>query len=605
MTIQANFPNVQPSLLLDFANARQLPPSVTFTRATTAAYYDGNTTAKAEENLVYYSQEFDNGVWTPVNTSIVANNTTAPDGTATADKVVIAANTSYHDAFANSFPRVANQQYTHSIYVKAGTGIPAVYLYSNRDAVGLIAKFDISAGTYIGNAGGDGYGAFDSYSITSVGSGWYRITATFTAASNSYSTFTLGISTTTADTVVPIAGNGTDFCYIWGAQLEQRSSATAYTVTTTQPITNYIPVLLTAGGGQPRFDHNPTTSESLGLLIEEQRTNLFSYSSQFDDAYWTKANCSITANANVAPDGTLSADLATATSGLEEIYINTTKAASAITYTLSIYVKPYSGVTNSFVLYLSDNSTGQATGSYDFSSVTASATNGTWANSSATITSVGNGWFRCTLTSTSPANTGLLPGFTWGSTSGQAVFLWGAQLEAASFPTSYIPTTSAAATRAADFASMTGANFTSWFNNGEGTFYSEVSFPAPAYNSSNTYHFEASDGTASNRLIGYTGGSQAQMFVSNGGTTQAAIVSTSPPAINTSYRCAFLYEVNNFALSVNAQTPVTDTSGTVPPANKLNIAANYAASEPLNGWMKKLAYYPQAVTSAQLQALTS
>jgi hypothetical protein len=233
---------------------------------------------------------------------------------------------------------------------------------------------------------------------------------------------------------------------------------------------------------------------------------------------------------------------------------------------------------------------------------------------SGTIQSVGNGWYRATLIVTAASTTVEFritasnsnnTTWTFAGDGFSGFYVWGAQAELGSFPTSYIPTTSASATRAADFASMTGVNFTRWFNNGEGTFYSEVSFPAPAYNSSNTYHFEVSDGTSSNRLIGYTGSAQAQMFVSNGGATQVGILSTSPPAINTSYRCAFLYEVNNFALSVNAQTPVTDTSGTVPSVKQLNIAANYAASEPLNGWMKKLAYYPQAVTSAQLQALTS
>jgi hypothetical protein len=83
MTISANFPNVQPSLLLDFANAKQLPPQVTFTRATTAAYYDGSTTALAEQNLLLYSQTFNTAFWTRNAVTVTNNAVTAPDGTNT------------------------------------------------------------------------------------------------------------------------------------------------------------------------------------------------------------------------------------------------------------------------------------------------------------------------------------------------------------------------------------------------------------------------------------------------------------------------------------------------------------------------------------------
>jgi hypothetical protein len=85
MAISNLYPISCPSLNLDFANVKFLDPRITFTRASSARYYNGVTTAKAEENLLLYSQEFDNAAWTKTNTTATANATTAPDGTTTAD----------------------------------------------------------------------------------------------------------------------------------------------------------------------------------------------------------------------------------------------------------------------------------------------------------------------------------------------------------------------------------------------------------------------------------------------------------------------------------------------------------------------------------------
>ena len=590
MSIQSNFPNLKPSLLLDFANTKQLDNRVTFTRSTPAVYYDGKTTAMAEQNLVQYSQEFDNAVWTKSNTTIVANNTTAPDGTSTADKVVIAANTTYHDAFANGFLRIANQTYTHSIYVKAGTGIPAVYFYTNRDAVGLIAKFDISAGTYIGNAGGDGYGAFDSYSITSVGSGWYRITATFTAISNSSSTFTLGISTTTANTVVPITGNGTDFCYIWGAQLEQRSSATAYTATTTQPITNYIPVLLTAGGNQPRFDCNPTTGESLGLLIEEQRTNINTYSATFDD--WGSIG-SQSGGPTLVPNGTISG-ITVNRIGPNNLYKFINVSAST-TYTASIYAKANFGTLLNFGFEAGFGVYGVCI--FNLSNGTISSTA---SGTTATITSVGNGWYRCTVTgtTTSGATQVILHIASNGTDYTTAIKVWGAQLEAASFATSYIATTSASATRTADLAYMDGANFSSWYRPNDSTVFVDFATKGSPVNGV----FAINDGTVNNIVCDYRA-AQGYGIVKYNPNSVTLDIGTSNDGVRT--RIAVGAKPANYAATKNAGTISSSTFAVSPPANKLWIGNIDSGGWPLNGTIYKLAYYPLRVTDAQMQALTS
>ena len=87
MSIQANFPNLKPTLLLDFANTKQLDNRVTFTRSTPAVYYDGKTTAMAEQNLILQSQTIGNAGWLLVNTALVSDAGVAPDGTTTADQL--------------------------------------------------------------------------------------------------------------------------------------------------------------------------------------------------------------------------------------------------------------------------------------------------------------------------------------------------------------------------------------------------------------------------------------------------------------------------------------------------------------------------------------
>ena len=75
---------------------------------------------------------------------------------------------------------------------------------------------------------------------------------------------------------VTVADDG-GFVYVWGAQLEKRDAVTSYTATSGTPITKYQPKLMTSSPDHARFDHDPITGESKGLLIEENRTNLITY----------------------------------------------------------------------------------------------------------------------------------------------------------------------------------------------------------------------------------------------------------------------------------------------------------------------------------------
>jgi hypothetical protein len=599
MTIQANFPNVQPSLLLDFANAKQLPPQVTFTRATSATYYDGSTTAKAEQNLVTYSQEFDNAAWIKESSTVTANSTAAPDGTTTADTLTASAATASH-LMQRLVTTVASEPQGYSIYAKYST---AQYIGFGFTSGGLSSAWayvtvDIQNGTITQTTNGGGAGITISGSIASVGNGWYRIQVLGNyTQTNTYPTILIvdtGTPSYTAFGNYPWAATGTEAVFIWGAQMEQRSAATAYTATTTQPITNYVPVLLTAGGGQPRFDHNPTTSESLGLEIEEQRTNLHRYSAAFDGTVYTVEAGSYLNNTIVSPSGDITG--AAIIEG-NTFYTRSTIAVTVTTsteYTYSAYFKK--GLRSQVLMEMYTNSND---GTAVFDLVAGTVVGGDVAR--ATITDVGNGWYRCTLRSTTTGTS--LSLFSYPAIGGSysythvegatGIFIWGAQLEQSSFATSYIPTTTAAATRAADDVSITGNNFTSWFSSQQGTIYIESNFQKIGTRT------PAQFGSSFTNRYGYYFASDVLTYFDG---SSYIIVS----GLSSVTKIAGTLTINDIAASCNNSSAYA-LSGATSKANVnfLQIGNGIGVNEIICGTIKKLAYYPVRVTNAQLQALTS
>jgi hypothetical protein len=602
MTIQANFPSVRPSLLLDFQNTKQLDSRITYTRASTATFYNGVSTAMAEQNLFLTSQELNTGTnWGLNLLAITANTTTAPDGTTTADSVIPSASAGQH-YFVNISPNnlVITTNVTFSLYVKpngytrfglkeqGSTGAQAVYECSST---GSVVASDVGTGSNL------------TTTITAEANGFYRIRLSVTLSSgtpglrlfvidSAYTSGNLNTYSWTPD--------GTSGVYAWGAQAENRLTLTAYTATTTQAITNYIPVLQTAASGVARFDNNPTTGESLGLLIEESRTNLILYSSQFDNASWTKSQSSITADTIVAPDGTLTGDkLVENTAATAQHYTyQLGKTITATSNTASVYLKAGERTSVYFVIYDGSN-----VGAYF--NLTSGTITSNDSGVTSSITSVGNGWYRCIITRTTSASANggmsILP-VVAGSTSYtgdgySGLFMWGAQLEAGAFATSYIPTVASQVTRAADAASMTGTNFSSWYNQGEGTFYTD----SQTYSASGTasVYYAFLDG---NNYIAEKIHSDQHIRVVYGGTTVANI-SGGTEVSNTFYKVAGAYKTNDFALSLNGATVVTDTAGNVPTGlTTFNIGSSTTY---LNGTIKKIAYYPLRLSNTNLVALTS
>jgi hypothetical protein len=176
----------------------------------------------------------------------------------------------------------------------------------------------------------------------------------------------------------------------------------------------------------------------------------------------------------------------------------------------------------------------------------------------------------------------------------------------AAFATSYIKTEAATVTRNADAASMTGTNFSSWFNNAEGTLYGEVSSAATAVAGAGRRIANINDGTESNRITIARGGAGGVSvgFVTVGGATQANFAGD----FSFPTKVILAYKVNDFDASVNGTAFADDTSGTVPVVNRMTIGdvvTGGSGPQNINGTIRKIAFYPSRLADAQLVALTT
>lgn len=361
-----------------------------------------------------------------------------------------------------------------------------------------------------------------------------------------------------------------------------------------------------AASGVARFTHDPVTLASLGLLIEESRTNLLQRSEEFSNVYWTTQNASVTADASSDPAGTTAADklTETATTAFHRIYA-LVSVTSGTAYTFSVFVK---AAERGFVqLNLNTQFTKYA--NFDLSTGTV----GTSTATTATATQFPGGWWRLAITATASAtgigeiNVCIVQSNTaasfqsYAGTAGSGLFLWGAQVEAGAFATSYIPTTSATVTRAADVATMTGTNFSSWYRQDEGTLV--ASFLSTGTTGSKFVQISALDGVANNSGIGFVDGSTRAANVFIASFNIQASFSTSLPTSQQSV--AIAYKANDFAASFGGGAVSTDTSGSLPTPTVLYIGNGPVTGQQAAGTISRIRYYRRRLPNANLQTLTT
>jgi hypothetical protein len=332
----------------------------------------------------------------------------------------------------------------------------------------------------------------------------------------------------------------------------------------------------------------------LGLLVEEQRTNLLVRSEEFDNASWTVATATITANTGTSPAGTTTVDTVAST-GTSVVSQSITKAASVTTYSASLFVK---GTVNALSLTIDDGATvnrGRVVFNLSTGAISSTNNDGDFTGTSGTITSYANSWYRIAVTTTSNSATSARLRFFW-TGSGTSIDAWGAQLEAGAFPTSYIPTTTATVTRSADVASISGSNFSGWFNASEGSIYTD---------NSNTNRVWAclSDGTTSNRLD--VRGSSATTAVARtviSGSESWAISRTVSLTGGGYIKTATAIGASDaFVVDGGA---VGTAAGNDAAVNQLRIGARVDGVDPVSGHIRRLTYWPQRLSNTTLQQIT-
>lgn len=531
--------------------SRTFDQIINFTRTSAATFTGSNGLVQntpQSVNLLTFTQEFDNAGWAKTNATIAANSIAAPDTTNTADTITAgAANATVLQAFtASAVP------YTFSVWLRRLTGTGNV-------------EITVDGTTYVAVA------------VTTT---WTRFSTTLTPAAG---TRNAGIRVVTS----------ADAVYAWGAQLQTGSTATTYT-------RNF------GGLFPPRFDYNPVTLAPRGLLMEEQRSNLLTFSDQFNNAIWGASNLTVVANSSVSPDGTSNADLIyPTTSGLARILRSTAAlVTSGVAYAQSVYVK----AAGFRWVYLNGVNAASADNNAWFDLQT--GTLGTvGATTTASITPVGNGWFRISASGlagttnffwVAPVDANGVITSTANGTNG--ILVWGGQLEAGTFPTSYIPTVASQVTRTGDFSLISDPNFTPWYNQSEGSLFVDAeSFGATTLIARSSV---LSDGTLANLMQTYAGPTGWAVGGDASGVSQFNLGFFSTYTPNVPAKFAFAFRNNDFVATVNGATPVADTSGTVPIVSQFNIGSLPAGNQ-FNGRIRRIVFYPTRLTNAQLQALTT
>jgi hypothetical protein len=354
-------------------------------------------------------------------------------------------------------------------------------------------------------------------------------------------------------------------------------------------------LLALATNNQPRFDFNPATLICKGLLIEESRTNILLYSNDFSNAAWTLTSATLGAT-TTSPDGTSNAVLVDVSANAYNVR-RTANLATTGTYAMSVYLK--AGSVSSVNVFLSISTLFRATFNLSTGAVSAIGASLTTAYSE----NAGNGWWRCTVVG---AITSVTAQAGFGLSTTGTFYAYGAQQELGAFATSYIPTEASALTRNADVATMTGTNFSDWYNQPEGALSCEFAFIG--YDLANRDRMASITDATGNEEIGIIQNSTngyGRFEVVDGGANQALLncINTTMVA-GTTYQICGTYKINSFCGSGSLGSQATDASGTIPTPDRMCIGGNGPGTTTaiFNGHMKSINYWPQRITNNETLA---
>ena len=401
---------------------------------------EGLLVEEARTNFALYSEDLTQSVWGKNSTSVTFHGTVTPSGSTNGNKLTKTAT-----AFASmtqAFTATVGESYSFSVFVKAGTNDTATILLTGDNGATLSARlvFNIASGVVTD------YGSTDliGYNVREVGGGWYRFQCSATLTTNSnpkvyiYPDFYN-------------QANAGDI-YIWGAQLEQGSfptspiqeSATFNSRASTATYYDSTGTLQTAAIDEARYTYNPADLTAPPVLMDEvERTNLALYSEDLTGVFWLTAGVTKTADSLITTVGSQ----VVLTSG-------NVSSISGAPYTGTWEFSKSSYTLGDGVFFSIDDTTSTNRGIATFNVSDMSLINisnqGTFSNTYANIIDLGD-TFKIVLTTTVVGTSIRMRMFnvTANTLSGSTVCPR-RQLEQGSYPTSYIPTTTAAVTRSAD-----------------------------------------------------------------------------------------------------------------------------------------------------------
>jgi hypothetical protein len=476
--------------------------------------------------------------------------------------------------FIRQFISLSGEQ-TLSVYAKAST-LNWLHMKGSNNS----AYFDLENGVL---------GSYNttSASIESVGNGFYRCSIT-------YSGDITDVRIYPADGNNDVSGTSGSI-YIQNAQLVKGSSAKTYFPTTTRL-------------NIPRVDYLNNSNGS--LILEPQRSNIATYSSDLDNAAWTKSGTTITANNTTSPDGTTNADKIIASSGLSiKIAYQVISSTNGVAHTVSAF---YKADEYSYAFLRVGGQTPSPYVIYNLSNQSVVST----ANATSTkIEDYGSGWYRVSMTytansATNAPNVSFLPtsGYTLDSSNQPSYngdgssggYVFGAQLEVGNYPTTIINTSGSSVTRNADACELTNASDS--IGQTEGVIFVDFELQTTGedfvimniYNTSspaNGIYFYL-DG--SNLLKAYCDNSGNQVTIASGVLSEGR------------FKAAFAYKENDFAFYLNGSLIGVDTLGTVPTCGGLRLE-NYQNSPTYQEKTKvyQAQIYNTRLSNSELATLTT
>jgi len=545
------------------------------TRVSSSGYIE-----KGRENLSLYSNTFSS--WTAASGGSVTSGQSGYDGTN--DAWLLTSGAATYSRIERTISHTG--LYTISVYAKAGT--LGWLSFENSGISSDESYFDLTTGT-LGSLGANVITA----NIESIGSGWYRCSATLNG-------------TSATQRIYPAVANGDlnsaqGNIYIQDFQLEQGLVATDYIETTTTSVSAGILE------DMPRLDYSSGSCPS--LLLEPQRSNTITASEYFDGSNLTNVNISAEYNTTdtLSPQGVYNAVKLTATGSFPRYYAYPT-IGDNVNVSLAVFAKE--GSASVFTIRGNNKNNEAFVVDFDLANGTAELSQYDELTPTFDIVDMGNGWYRCSVnTNTGSGATAFqirpishAQGETGGWSGSNYIYAYGAQMEQdATYPTSYIPTYGSAVTRSAE--SCLAASVSDLIGQTEGTLFFECTNKALVQDSR---YFILSDGTANNRIdIYHHSSDRIGIYVATSGAAQVNITNVDLPASG-SFKFALAYANNDYVWYVNGTQEGTDTSASVPSCTDTLLATNSIGNASGgNSPFKQAVLFKTRLTNDELASLTT